>query len=108
MESVLFTFIQTNQAVIVARRGRFTFDPEHSLQNYLSIFNRWFRREFPNLELADLIVEHRDLVHFNREVNLPVGQCRRAAVALLRTLDALLRELNSFGCPIEHGENGAD
>jgi hypothetical protein len=63
----------------------------------LSIFNRWFRSDFPNLQLPDILVDCRDLVHFNRELSAPPGECRKAAQTLLRTLDALLGELAAFG-----------
>src|SRR2546428_10952529 len=43
LEAVLYTIIQGQEAYIAKRRGDFSFNPEHSLQNYMSIFNRWFR-----------------------------------------------------------------
>lgn len=96
-EAILYSFLQGQEAQIAALRGRFTFDPEQGLRNYLSIFNKWFGKEFPNLQLPDLIADYRDLVHFNQEVNLPPGECGKAARTLLRTLDALLGELARFG-----------
>ncbi len=98
LEAILFSFLQGQETKIGERRGkRFTFDPLQSLQNYLEIFNKWFGRDFPSLELPDVLVDYRDLVHFNRELSAPPGECRRAAQDLLRTLDALLGELAAYG-----------
>ena len=97
LEAILFSFLQGQEAQIAARRGRFKFDPEQDLQNYLDIFNKWFRSDFPNLQLPDILVDCRNLVHFNRELSAPPGECRKAAQTLLRTLDALLGELAAFG-----------
>lgn len=98
LEAILFSFLQGQATKIGERRGkRFTFDPLQSLQNYLEIFNKWFGRGFPGLELPDVLVDYRDLVHFNRELSAPPGECRRAAQTLLRTLDALLGELATYG-----------
>jgi hypothetical protein len=97
LEAILFSFLQGQEAQIAARRGRFTFDPEQHLQNYLDLFNRWFGRDFPNLELPDVLVDYRNLVHFNRELSLPPGECRKAALTLLRTLDSLIAELANYG-----------
>jgi hypothetical protein len=38
LESVLYCFIQTETAQIAARHGSFTFNAEHNLDNYASIF----------------------------------------------------------------------
>ncbi|MGO8788461.1 MAG: hypothetical protein ACLQVL_13920 [Terriglobia bacterium] len=98
LEAILFSFLQGQEAQIAARRGRpFSFDPEQSLQNYLDIFNKWFRSDFPNLQLPDVLVDYRNLVHFNRELSVPPGECGKAARALLRTLNGLLGELVAFG-----------
>jgi hypothetical protein len=99
LEAILFSFLQGQETQIAARRGRFTFDPDQSLQNYLDIFNRWFGRDFPNLELPDILVDYRNLVHFNRELSLPADECRKAALMLMRTLNALIGELAAYGCP---------
>jgi hypothetical protein len=97
LEAILFSFLQGQETQIAARRGRFKFDPDQNLQNYLDIFNKWFGRDFPNLELPDILVDYRNLVHFNRELNLPPDECRKAALTLLRTLDALIGELAAYG-----------
>jgi hypothetical protein len=97
LEGILFSFLQGQAMQIAARRGRFSFDPDQSLQNYLDIFNRWFGRDFPNLELPDILVDYRNLVHFNRELSLPAHECRKAALMLLRTLNALIGELAAYG-----------
>jgi len=97
LEAILFAFLQGQEAQVAARRGRFTVDPDQDLQNYLNIFNKWFGRDFPNLELPDVLVNYRNLVHFNRELSLPPDECRKAALTLLRTLDALIRELSAYG-----------
>lgn len=97
LEAVLFSFIQGQEVQIAARRGRFTFDPEQSLQNYMDIFNKWFRSDFPNLQLPDVLVDFRNLVHFNRELSVPSDECGKAARTLLRTLDTLLGELAAYG-----------
>ena len=68
LEAILFSFLQWQETQIAARRGRFTFDPEQNLQNYLDIFNKWFGGDFPNLQLPDVLVDFRNLVHFNREL----------------------------------------
>lgn len=93
LESVLFSFIQGQQAYIAGRRGTFVFDPEQSLDNYVSIFNRWFRDIFA---IPDYVVGHRDLVHINRELNSGADACSRASEEILRTLDGLLGQLNEF------------
>jgi hypothetical protein len=98
LEAILSSFLRGQETRIAERRGRFTFDPDLSLQNYLDIFNKWFGRDFPNLELPDMLVDYRNLVHFNRELSLPPDECRKAALALLRTLDALIGELAAYGC----------
>lgn len=97
LEAILFSFLQGQEIQIAGRRGRFTFDPNQSLQNYLEIFNKWFGRDFPTLELPDILVDYRNLVHFNRELSLPPGECSKAALTLLRTLDALIGELAGYG-----------
>lgn len=96
LEAVLYSFIQSQQNYIAQRRGAFTFDPESSLQNYVRIFNRWFRDAMPGVLLPDVIVEYRNLVHFNRELNSAPGICAAAARDILRLLDALLAEFAGF------------
>jgi len=98
LEALLYSFLRWQEAQIAARRrSPFTLDPRVSLQDCLNIFNRYFRSEFPNLQLSDRLVDYRDLVHINRELIAPPGECREAAKTLLRTLDALVGELNRFG-----------
>ena len=98
LEAILFTFLLWQEPQIAALRpGRFTFDPNQSLQNYLDIFNKWFGRDFPNLELPDVLVDYRNLVHFSQELNSPMEECGKAARTLLRTLDALIGELAAYG-----------
>jgi hypothetical protein len=96
LEALLYSFLKAQEAQIAARRGRFAFDPEQDLQNYLRIFNRWCRNQFPNFELPDLLVHYRNLIHFNQEVESPPGECAKAARALLRAVDALLGEMARF------------
>jgi len=98
LEAVLFGFLQVQEAKIGERRGKkFTFDPGQSLQNYLDIFNKWFGRDLPDLELPDVLVDYRNLVHFKNELNSPTGECGKAARTMLRTLEALIRELSAYG-----------
>lgn len=68
----------------------FTFDPEGSLDNYISIFNRWFS-DF--LTIPDIVVGYRDIVHINQELQYPPDICPRAARDMLRLLDNLLGRL---------------
>jgi hypothetical protein len=95
-EAVLYCFIQAQQDYIAARRGSFTFDPEQSLDNYISIFNRWFSDV---LAIPDIVVHHRDMVHINRELQYPPDTCPRAAGEMLRLLDALLGKLAELAGP---------
>ena len=99
LEAILFSFLQWQVPQISVRRGRpFALNPtKQNLQDYLSIFNRYFGSEFPNLQLPNGLVDYRNLVHFNRELSAPPGECRRAAQTLLRTLDALIGELSAYG-----------
>ena len=92
-ESILYSFIQTQSDSIAARRGSFTFDSEQSLDNYVSIFNRWFSTI---VALPDVIVGYRDMVHINQELQQPPEACRNAAPEMLRLLDTLLGKLNEY------------
>jgi len=93
-ESVLYLFIQEQVGFISARRGvEFAFDPEQSLDNYVSIFNRYFS---DLMSIPDLVVNYRDLVHINRELQYPPGTCRAAAPEMLRLLDALVETLEAY------------
>jgi hypothetical protein len=97
LEAILFSFLKGQEKQIAFRRGNYTFNPDQSLQNYVNIFNRWFGRDFPNLELPDVLVDYRNLVHFNQELNSPTDECGKAARTLLRTLNALIGELAAHG-----------
>jgi len=96
LEAVLYTFIQGQQGYIAERRGTFEFDPKLSLQNCVQIFNRWFRDAMPSVSLPDSVVDYRDLVHINRELNSAPEVCTTGSREILRLLDALLAELASF------------
>ena len=98
LESILYSFIQGQEAYIANRRGGFTFNPKHSLQNYLSIFNKWFLDQLPNARLPDSLADYRDLVHINCELdpNLPPDTVAQAARLMLETVDRLLAELSTF------------
>lgn len=98
-EAILYSFIQGQEAYVAARSGAFTFRPDQSLENYVNIFNRWFRDVLPNMLLPNLIVDYRDLVHINRELKAPPGVCGRASRDMLRILEALLGELSQFAGP---------
>jgi len=97
LEGILFSFLQGQEKRIAERRGTFTFDPDRSLQNYLDIFNKWFGRDFPDLKLPDVLVDYRNLIHFNQELSAPIDECEKAARTLLRTLDALMGRLAGYG-----------
>jgi hypothetical protein len=86
-EAVLYSFIQSQSEYIAARRGEFTFDPEHSLDNFVGIFNRWFS---DLSSIPDSVVAYRNTIHINRELQFGDDICGRAARELLRQLDSLL------------------
>ena len=92
-ESVLYCFIRSQSDLIAARRGSFTFNPEYSLNNYVSIFNRWFSTL---LVIPDFVVEYRDMVHINRELAFPPDACRGAAQQMLELLDMLVGKLAEY------------
>jgi len=93
LEGVLYSFIKSQSAYIEGRRGTFEFNPDHSLQNYVSIYNRWLSHLTPNVALPDSVVYYRDLVHMNREISSPPGSCAAASRDMLRILDSLLGAL---------------
>ncbi|HXZ40822.1 MAG TPA: hypothetical protein VEG68_08775 [Terriglobales bacterium] len=99
LEGILYTFIKSQENYIAERRGVFVFDPNHSLQNYVSIFNKWFRDVLPNVVIPDIVVDYRDLVHINRELNSAPEVCTSASRDMLRIVDALLGELGQFAAP---------
>ncbi len=84
---------QGQEAYIGKRRGGFTFNPEHSLQNYINIFNRWFLDELPSAQISDSIADYRDLIHIHRELNSPHDICAQASRSMLKALDSRLGEL---------------
>jgi hypothetical protein len=95
-ESILYCFIQTQSGHIAARRGSFTFNPEHSLENYVEIFNRWFSS---SLTIPNLVIDYRHMVHINRELKYGPEVCHAAAGEMLRMLEALLGELARYPAP---------
>jgi hypothetical protein len=93
-ESILYSFIQVQCDFISARRGvLFTFNPEDSLNNYVSVFNRYFSSL---IAIPDLVVEYRDFVHINRELEYPSDVCRNAAPEMLRLLNTLIEKLTEY------------
>jgi hypothetical protein len=93
LEGILYSFIQGQTAYIRERRGAFEFNPDHSLQNYVNIFNRWLNHLTPSVLLPDSVVYYRDLVHINQEINSQPDVCAGASREMLRILDALLGAL---------------
>lgn len=92
-ESILYSFILGQSAYIAARRGSFKFDPEQSLKNYVSIFNRWFSDVHL---IPDMVVNYRDMVHINRELQYAPGACSTGAREMLRLLDGFLGGLERY------------
>ena len=100
LESVLYSFLQSQETYIARRFSiEFTLNPEHSLQNFVNIFNRFFHDVLPNVALSNFVVEYRDLVHINKELNSPPDICLSASRDMLKILDRLLGELVQFGSP---------
>ncbi len=99
LEAVLYSFIQSQETYIAGRRGAFTFKPEHGLANFINIFNGNFRDVLPGVALPDIVVDYRNLVHFNREINSAPKICVRGSREMLKILDTLLGELSQFGFP---------
>ncbi len=99
IESVLYCFIRSQQEYISSRSGDlFQFNPNRSLQFYVGQFNHYFR-EVTDVTLPDAVVQYRDLVHINREINCPPGVCTIASRETLRTLNALIGCLSRFAEP---------
>jgi hypothetical protein len=93
-ETVLYSFIQVNTEFISARRGvEFKFNPEHDLGNFVSIFNKYFSNRSP---IPDVIVEYRNTIHVNRELQYDEEVCPRAARDLLRQLNVLMGTLEGY------------
>jgi len=100
IESVLYSLVQCQQEYISWRRGSpFQFNPDHSLANYVEVFNRYFRDVIPDVSLPDYIVSYRNLVHINHELSMAPGICANASREMLRTLEALLSGLSEFNEP---------
>lgn len=99
LEAVLYSFLQSQETYIAQRRGGFTFNPEHSLQNFVNVFNCWFLDILPNAEIPEFVVQYRDLVHINAELAFPPDICARASRDMLKILNRLLGELAQFGSP---------
>lgn len=93
-ESLLFCFIQSQSDYIAARHGiPFTFNPEHSLSNYVNVFNRFFSGPLP---IPDVVVEYRDIIHINQELRHTSDVCQTAAPDMLKLLDDLLDRLSIY------------
>lgn len=99
LEGTLYTLIKGQSEYIAERRGTFQFNPAHGLRNYLGIFNRWLNDLLPTVDLPDSVVDYRDMVHINQELNFPAGICRSAAGEMLRILDSLLGALRELTAP---------
>jgi hypothetical protein len=99
LEAILYTFIQGQSEYIAERRGTFQFNPDHSLKNYVSIFNKWLNHMMPSVLLPDSVVNYRDLMHINREIKAQPGVCGGASRETLRILDALLGGLSELVAP---------
>jgi hypothetical protein len=96
-EAVLYTFLQSQLGFIEQFRGEpFSLDLESSLQYFVNIFNKYFKRPIPNAVIPDFIVGYRDLVHINREMNFPSDICAVASRDMLRRLDSFLKEISEF------------
>ena len=97
LEAVLYTFLQSQQDYIAG--FGFTFNPQGRLSRYVDIFNTSFKDILPKAVLPNWVVEHRNLVHINRELNSPRGICANASRDMLRILNTLLGELSQFASP---------
>ncbi len=100
LEAVLYSFLKSQENFISQRKGsNFTLQLEESLQYFKDTFNRWFSGLIPNSKLPDLIVEYRDLVHINNELdsmNSTPDICAQGSRALLLTLDNLIGGLAAY------------
>lgn len=100
LEGVLYTLIQCQSAYITERRGEeFVLRPDHSLQNYVEIYNRYLRVFVAGPSLPDSVVAHRNLVHISRELDYSANVCALASREMLRILDDLLAALSKFASP---------
>jgi hypothetical protein len=96
IEGVLYSVIQGQSSYIEERRGTFEFNPDHSLQNCVNIFNRWLNHLAPGVVLPDSVVYYRDLVHINHELSSQPGVCTGASREMLLILNALLGGLSEL------------
>jgi hypothetical protein len=92
-ESALYSFIQAQSGYLALRRPGFQFRPDYGLPDFVNTFNRWFSAIH---RIPGVVVEYRDLVHINRELQQPVDFCRKAAEDMLVRLDALLGKLRGY------------
>ena len=99
IEAVLFSFLKDREEFIKERSGGFEFPPRVDLQNCVNIFNCWFRDLLPNVDLPNAVVDYRNLVHIEIELNSPPDICARASRDMLRILNTLLGELTQFVSP---------
>jgi hypothetical protein len=97
LEGVLYSFIQSQENYIAELRGAFTFKPTDRLEGFINTFNGNLGKILPKVALPDSVVEYRNVVHFNREINGAHDICVRGSREMLRILDALLGELKQFG-----------
>ena len=96
-EAILYTFLQSQLSFIEQFRGApFQLDLENSLQHFVDVFNKYFKKTMPNAVLPDIVVGYRDLVHINRELNSPADICAVASREMLRRLDSFLKEISEF------------
>ncbi len=97
IEAVLYCFLQTQQEYISTRRGvEFQFNPGHTLEKYVRVFNRYFSDVVPNVPLPDVVVRYRNLVHIDCEIDSPSGTGTIASRELLQMLEGLLAGLAEF------------
>lgn len=94
LEAVLYTFLQSQQDYISGLGS--TFNPKGRLSRYVDIFNKSFKDILPNAFLPHWVVEHRNLIHINRELNSPEDICAHASRDMLRIMNTLLGELSQF------------
>ncbi|MGB7621954.1 MAG: hypothetical protein WBN92_06350 [Terriglobia bacterium] len=94
LEAILYGFIQGQEEFIAGRRGTFTLNPKHGLQGFVNIFNRYFGNVYPGVQLPDIVVNYRDLIHFNNEINNVPDICVRGSREMLRILNNLIGELS--------------
>jgi hypothetical protein len=99
LEAILYSFLHSQESFIAQRRGTFAFPAEAKLQNYVDIFNRWLSVLLPNVDLPNVVVDYRNLVHIENELAFPPDICERASRESLAVLNTLLGELSQFVNP---------